>query len=189
MQFRYHIVAVYCFFKLYSSELVAVRRDNCWYRARVISSLRGDEEEGSSGLVVQLVDRGNLLEVAADDVWELQERFLHLPFQAIEASLSGVTPSGEEWSAEAKQMYRISRVFAYGYINLYNLRYDRFYGLVKENLFLATVTSTLPLLSLVLYNDEAVSMGKILVEEGLAEEVNKPVLIDENELIDAPIPG
>lgn len=87
-------------------ELVAARskQDNRWYRARLVGvSSEKDVFE------VYFVDFGDTEWVAPVCLMTLEERFLHLPFQAFQACLVDVEPKGcdhgNTWSAEASAAF------------------------------------------------------------------------------------
>ncbi|KAM3591818.1 uncharacterized protein V6R79_007923 [Siganus canaliculatus] len=66
-----------------------------WNRARVLGVL-------PSGLVdLYYVDFGDNGELPKDSLCRMRSDFLSLPFQAIECSLAGVRPKGEEWTEAA----------------------------------------------------------------------------------------
>ena len=98
---------------VFASELVAARYDRRWFRARVVNTNVPDcasddaDRDGGGGdhLAALLVDFGLLVLVAPTEVRKLLPRFLHLPLQAVECSLSGVEPvsSSAWWSPEAKK--------------------------------------------------------------------------------------
>ncbi|KAG7507259.1 tudor and KH domain-containing protein isoform X1 [Solea senegalensis] len=68
------------------------RDHGLWNRARVLGVL-------GSGLVdLYYVDFGDNGELPRDNLRRLRSDFLSLPFQAIECSLAGVRPQGEEWT-------------------------------------------------------------------------------------------
>ncbi|NXN06503.1 TDRKH protein, partial [Indicator maculatus] len=66
-----------------------------WYRARVLGML----ENGSFDLYY--VDFGDNGEAPREALRALRSDFLSLPFQAIECSLAGVAPTGNEWEEVA----------------------------------------------------------------------------------------
>ncbi|XP_071501765.1 tudor and KH domain-containing protein-like [Diadema antillarum] len=69
--------------------------DQSWYRARVLGLLENDMVD------VYYVDFGDCAAVARSDVCLLRGDFLSLPFQAVEFSLAGVQPIGDQWSEDA----------------------------------------------------------------------------------------
>ncbi|XP_041035647.1 tudor and KH domain-containing protein-like [Carcharodon carcharias] len=73
--------------------------DNAWYRARVVGFL----ETGNADLYY--VDYGDNGEIPIGKLQILRSDFLSLPFQAVECSLDGVQPAGEEWSDEAMNCF------------------------------------------------------------------------------------
>ncbi|NWS65139.1 TDRKH protein, partial [Chunga burmeisteri] len=66
-----------------------------WYRARVLGTL----ENGNFDLYY--VDFGDNGEAPREALRALRTDFLSLPFQAIECSLAGVVPAGDEWEEAA----------------------------------------------------------------------------------------
>ncbi|XP_014453257.2 tudor and KH domain-containing protein isoform X1 [Alligator mississippiensis] len=66
-----------------------------WYRARVLGTL----ENGN--LDLYWVDFGDNGEAPASALRALRTDFLSLPFQAIECSLTGIAPAGEQWEEAA----------------------------------------------------------------------------------------
>uniref|UniRef100_A0A8C9G6U7 Tudor and KH domain containing n=1 Tax=Pavo cristatus TaxID=9049 RepID=A0A8C9G6U7_PAVCR len=66
-----------------------------WYRARVLGTL----ENGN--LDLYYVDFGDNGEVPHEALRVLRSDFLSLPFQAIECSLAGIVPVGEQWDEAA----------------------------------------------------------------------------------------
>ncbi|XP_065607634.1 tudor and KH domain-containing protein isoform X2 [Cyrtonyx montezumae] len=66
-----------------------------WYRARVLGTL----ENGN--LDLYYVDFGDNGEVPREALRALRSDFLSLPFQAIECSLAGIMPVGEQWDEAA----------------------------------------------------------------------------------------
>ncbi|NXW62336.1 TDRKH protein, partial [Eurystomus gularis] len=66
-----------------------------WYRARVLGTL----ENGNFDLYY--VDFGDNGEAAREELRALRSDFLSLPFQAIECSLAGIAPAGDEWEEAA----------------------------------------------------------------------------------------
>ncbi|KAL0984077.1 hypothetical protein UPYG_G00136760 [Umbra pygmaea] len=71
------------------------RDHGTWNRAKVLGVL-------ASGLVdLYYVDFGDNGELPRDSLRSMRSDFLSLPFQAIECSLAGVKPTGDEWSEEA----------------------------------------------------------------------------------------
>ncbi|XP_054035179.1 tudor and KH domain-containing protein [Dryobates pubescens] len=66
-----------------------------WYRARVLGTL----ENGNFDLYY--VDFGDNGEAPREALRALRSDFLSLPFQAIECSLAGVAPAGDEWEEVA----------------------------------------------------------------------------------------
>ncbi|XP_076216323.1 LOW QUALITY PROTEIN: tudor and KH domain-containing protein [Aptenodytes patagonicus] len=66
-----------------------------WYRARVLGTL----ENGNFDLYY--VDFGDNGEAPREALRALRSDFLSLPFQAIECSLAGVAPAGDEWEEAA----------------------------------------------------------------------------------------
>ncbi|NXH09488.1 TDRKH protein, partial [Bucco capensis] len=66
-----------------------------WYRARVLGTL----ENGN--LDLYYVDFGDNGEAPREALRVLRSDFLSLPFQAIECSLAGVAPAGDEWEEAA----------------------------------------------------------------------------------------
>ncbi|XP_078390276.1 tudor and KH domain-containing protein [Cetorhinus maximus] len=73
--------------------------DNSWYRARVLGFL----ESGNADLYY--VDYGDNGEIPIGKLQILRSDFLSLPFQAVECSLDGIQPAGEEWSDEAMNCF------------------------------------------------------------------------------------
>ncbi|XP_072173774.1 tudor and KH domain-containing protein-like [Diadema setosum] len=69
--------------------------DQSWYRARVLGLLENDMVD------VYYVDFGDCAAVARSDVCLLRGDFLSLPFQAVEFSLAGVQPIGDQWAEDA----------------------------------------------------------------------------------------
>ncbi|XP_069796530.1 tudor and KH domain-containing protein isoform X2 [Narcine bancroftii] len=80
-----------------AGDIVAApfQNDGFWYRACVLGYL----ENGNADLYY--VDYGDNGEAAIGNMQILRSDFLSLPFQAIECSLDGIRPVGEEWSEEA----------------------------------------------------------------------------------------
>ncbi|XP_028163118.1 uncharacterized protein LOC114354765 isoform X3 [Ostrinia furnacalis] len=83
-------------------ELVAALYplDNQWYRARVLSVTRADQN-----VEVVYVDYGNVVWVKEDDIRALEPRYLLLPEQAVRCVLAGVSARShrsQQW-AEAKR--------------------------------------------------------------------------------------
>nr|XP_033780628.1 tudor and KH domain-containing protein isoform X2 [Geotrypetes seraphini] len=88
-----------------SSELLSVGvgdivaapyiHDRLWYRAKVLGIL------DNGNLDLYYVDFGDNGEASLEELRVLRSDFLSLPFQAIECSLSGIGPAGEQWSEEA----------------------------------------------------------------------------------------
>ncbi|CAM5175772.1 unnamed protein product [Eretmochelys imbricata] len=66
-----------------------------WYRARVLGTL----ENGN--LDLYYVDFGDNGEAPLEVLRALRSDFLSLPFQAIECSLAGIAPAGEQWEEDA----------------------------------------------------------------------------------------
>ncbi|NXI67755.1 TDRKH protein, partial [Anseranas semipalmata] len=66
-----------------------------WYRARVLGTL----ENGNFDLYY--VDFGDNGEAPREALRALRSDFLSLPFQAIECSLAGIVPAGDEWDEAA----------------------------------------------------------------------------------------
>ncbi|NXE85881.1 TDRKH protein, partial [Cochlearius cochlearius] len=66
-----------------------------WYRARVLGTL----ENGNFDLYY--VDFGDNGEAPREALRALRSDFLSLPFQALECSLAGVAPAGDEWAEAA----------------------------------------------------------------------------------------
>ncbi|NWI33546.1 TDRKH protein, partial [Sula dactylatra] len=66
-----------------------------WYRARVLGTL----ENGNFDLYY--VDFGDNGEAPREALRGLRSDFLSLPFQAIECSLAGIVPAGDEWEEAA----------------------------------------------------------------------------------------
>ncbi|XP_013798549.2 tudor and KH domain-containing protein isoform X1 [Apteryx mantelli] len=66
-----------------------------WYRARVLGTL----ENGNFDLYY--VDFGDNGEAPQEALRALRTDFLSLPFQAIECSLAGIMPAGDEWEEAA----------------------------------------------------------------------------------------
>ncbi|XP_067831990.1 tudor and KH domain-containing protein [Heptranchias perlo] len=73
--------------------------DGFWYRARVLGFL----ESGNADLYY--VDYGDNREVPIGKLQILRSDFLSLPFQAVECSLDGIQPVGEQWSEEAMNCF------------------------------------------------------------------------------------
>ncbi|XP_030043422.1 tudor and KH domain-containing protein [Microcaecilia unicolor] len=69
--------------------------DRLWYRAKVLGIL------DNGNLDLYYVDFGDNGEAALGELRVLRSDFLSLPFQAIECSLAGIGPAGEQWSEEA----------------------------------------------------------------------------------------
>ncbi|NXD18544.1 TDRKH protein, partial [Nothocercus nigrocapillus] len=68
---------------------------SAWYRARVLGTL----ENGN--LDLYYVDFGDNGEAPREALRALRTDFLSLPFQAIECSLAGIVPAGDEWEEAA----------------------------------------------------------------------------------------
>ncbi|KFV72543.1 Tudor and KH domain-containing protein, partial [Struthio camelus australis] len=68
---------------------------SAWYRARVLGPL----ENGNFDLYY--VDFGDNGEAPQEALRALRSDFLSLPFQAIECSLAGIMPAGDEWEEAA----------------------------------------------------------------------------------------
>ncbi|NXG40167.1 TDRKH protein, partial [Dromaius novaehollandiae] len=68
---------------------------SAWYRARVLGTL----ENGNFDLYY--VDFGDNGEAPQEALRALRTDFLSLPFQAIECSLAGIVPAGEQWEEAA----------------------------------------------------------------------------------------
>ncbi|XP_074836778.1 tudor and KH domain-containing protein isoform X2 [Carettochelys insculpta] len=68
---------------------------SAWYRARVLGTL----ENGN--LDLYYVDFGDNGEAPVEALRALRSDFLSLPFQAIECSLAGIAPVGEQWEEAA----------------------------------------------------------------------------------------
>ncbi|NXS48290.1 TDRKH protein, partial [Balaeniceps rex] len=66
-----------------------------WYRARILGTL----ENGNFDLYY--VDFGDNGEAPREALRALRSDFLSLPFQAIECSLAGIAPAGDEWEEAA----------------------------------------------------------------------------------------
>ncbi|CAH1251663.1 TDRKH [Branchiostoma lanceolatum] len=75
------------------------QHDDAWYRARV----RGFWKAGT--LDLYYVDYGDSGVVKRENLRALRHDFLSLPFQAVECSLAGVAPKGEDWSEQASDMF------------------------------------------------------------------------------------
>uniref|UniRef100_A0A8C8RS86 Tudor and KH domain containing n=1 Tax=Pelusios castaneus TaxID=367368 RepID=A0A8C8RS86_9SAUR len=76
--------------------MAAPYRDHgAWYRARVLGTL----ENGN--LDLYYVDFGDNGEAPLEALRALRSDFLSLPFQAIECSLAGIAPVGEQWEEKA----------------------------------------------------------------------------------------
>uniref|UniRef100_A0A1B6KJB9 Tudor domain-containing protein n=1 Tax=Graphocephala atropunctata TaxID=36148 RepID=A0A1B6KJB9_9HEMI len=68
-------------------QLVIAKYEEEWFRARVISA--DDDPE------VMFVDYGSVASISAINLREMEPRYLHLPFQAIECSLANIVPSDD----------------------------------------------------------------------------------------------
>ncbi|XP_050667190.1 A-kinase anchor protein 1, mitochondrial isoform X2 [Leptidea sinapis] len=131
-------------------SICAAPTENNWYRAQVIST---SEENDTS--VVKLVDFGGYLTVDNDQLKQIRQDFMTLPFQATEAVLAFVKPTNNaEWSSEAL------RIMA---------------GLTAGQLLHAQVAGYdeggLPLvhLYLTINPQQVIFLNRELVERGLAE--------------------
>ncbi|XP_072944430.1 A-kinase anchor protein 1, mitochondrial-like isoform X2 [Epargyreus clarus] len=132
-------------------SICAAPTENNWYRAQVIST---SEENDTS--VVKLVDFGGYLTVDNDQLKQIRQDFMTLPFQATEALLAFVKPANNEadWSGEAL------RIMA---------------GLTAGQLLHAQVAgydeAGLPLvhLYLTLHPQQVIFLNRELVDRGLAE--------------------
>ncbi|XP_027564183.1 tudor and KH domain-containing protein isoform X1 [Neopelma chrysocephalum] len=69
--------------------------DGQWYRARVLALLDNGHWD------LYYVDFGDNGEAPQEALRTLRGDFLSLPFQAIECSLAGIRPSGNEWEESA----------------------------------------------------------------------------------------
>ncbi|XP_075301298.1 tudor and KH domain-containing protein [Opisthocomus hoazin] len=70
-----------------------------WYRARVLGTL------DNGNLDLYYVDFGDNGEAPREALRALRSDFLSLPFQAIECSLAGVAPAGDEWEEAALEAF------------------------------------------------------------------------------------
>ncbi|XP_066457578.1 tudor domain-containing protein 1 [Eleutherodactylus coqui] len=78
--------------------------DGSWYRAQVKDFLPA----GAARIL--FLDYGNAEDVALDRLCRIPSRFLELPFQAIRCSLSGIKPTGENWSEDSTKTFQKSVV-------------------------------------------------------------------------------
>lgn len=87
------------------TEIVAAfcSREKQWLRAQVLDEPLDQEDE--SMLTVFFVDFGNTQSIALKWIRKIQPAFLHMPFQALQCSLNGVKPLGEEWTKEATEYF------------------------------------------------------------------------------------
>ncbi|KAM8794368.1 tudor and KH domain-containing protein [Eudromia elegans] len=78
-------------------DIVAARYEDgsAWYRARVLGTLQ------NGNLDLYYVDFGDNGEAPREALRALRTDFLSLPFQAIECSLAGIVPVGDEWEEAA----------------------------------------------------------------------------------------
>ncbi|CAG9584527.1 unnamed protein product [Danaus chrysippus] len=87
-------------------ELVAaLYLDDMWYRARVVSSTRADQN-----VEVMYIDYGNVVWVNEDAVRELEPRFWSLEAQACRCVLAGVRPTSSDsrqWAAARDYLTRL----------------------------------------------------------------------------------
>lgn len=75
--------------------------DKCWYRAKIVSLERNEENAAESQVLVQFVDFGDTIALKLQDVATLRSDFFSMKLQAIECRLSAISPSnGSEWNEE-----------------------------------------------------------------------------------------
>lgn len=74
----------------YSQLVLAKNEDGIWYRARVMEMCENDKE-----YEVVYVDYGTVENISLDNMREIEPRYLHLPFQAIQCDLANVKLSEE----------------------------------------------------------------------------------------------
>ncbi|TRY74974.1 hypothetical protein TCAL_08388 [Tigriopus californicus] len=91
--------------KFIRTEIVAAfcSHEKQWLRAKILD-VPLDQEDHST-LTVFFVDFGNSQDVALKSIRKIQPAFLHLPFQALQCSLSGVKPLGDLWTKEATEYF------------------------------------------------------------------------------------
>ncbi|KAI8493624.1 hypothetical protein Bbelb_285450 [Branchiostoma belcheri] len=75
------------------------QHDDAWYRARVMGFWK------AGTLDLYYVDYGDSGVVKRENLRALRHDFLSLPFQAVECSLAGVAPKGEDWSEQATDLF------------------------------------------------------------------------------------
>eukprot|EP00058_Branchiostoma_floridae_P027349 XP_002612840.1 hypothetical protein BRAFLDRAFT_67212 [Branchiostoma floridae] len=75
------------------------QHDDAWYRARVMGFWK------AGTLDLYYVDYGDSGVVKRENLRALRHDFLSLPFQAVECSLAGVAPRGEDWSEQATDLF------------------------------------------------------------------------------------
>ena len=85
-----------------TAEVVAVKYDTCWFRARVID-IDEDKPADQTDVQVQLVDFGDVHQICLTQIRKLADQFLLLPFQMIECSLYGIAPPEGQWSMASGQ--------------------------------------------------------------------------------------
>ncbi|XP_056385439.1 tudor domain-containing protein 1 isoform X2 [Hyla sarda] len=78
--------------------------DGNWYRAQVKDIISPREAK------VLFLDYGNIENVSLDKLCKIPSRFLEFPFQAIGCGLSGVKPTGENWSEDSTKAFMKSVV-------------------------------------------------------------------------------
>lgn len=74
----------------YSQLVLAKNEDGIWYRARVMEMCENDK-----AYEVMYVDYGTVENISLDNMREIEPRYLHLPFQAIQCDLANVKLSEE----------------------------------------------------------------------------------------------
>ncbi|XP_072019812.1 tudor and KH domain-containing protein-like [Amphiura filiformis] len=89
---------------LSTGDIVAApfQGDELWYRARILDFLEDNKVD------LYYVDYGDCGQVPRSDVLSIKTDFLGMPFQAIEASLSGAKPTDTEWSEAACDFFEDS---------------------------------------------------------------------------------
>ncbi|XP_062049577.1 tudor and KH domain-containing protein [Lepus europaeus] len=134
-----------------------------WFRARVAEIM----ENGN--LDLYFVDYGDNGECPLSDVRALRSDFLSLPFQAIECSLAGVAPIGEQWEDEAMDEFdRLSYCCEWKPL------------VAKISSYVQTGMSTWPEIYLYDTSDgKDIDVGLELIRKGYAVEV--PEYMDDNE--------
>jgi hypothetical protein len=83
------------------SLVATIGTDQNWHRAQVKGFLRDEASLGGFQVDIYFVDFGDSIYTTLDKLFELNECFYELPFQAVECSLDGVKSAHNgQWSDE-----------------------------------------------------------------------------------------